>query len=127
MGARSGGGGGFGSGAKTVSIGSGKAFADTYGTEGIFFAADGVTGKAKYVGSTDRYYQVGVYGNGPKMMDFPIFNTAKEANDFMDKLMKNGFKPQGGKQKKFKQVYGYLDSHYKVQWTTDKKKKNNGW
>ena len=122
MGARSGGGGGAGMGARTVSIGSGRAFADTYGTEGIFFAAGGETGKQKFPGSLEKEYQVGIYGNGPKKMAFPKFKTAKEANDFMTKLSQNGFKPQGGKQKPFKQVYGYLNKQYKVEWTSDKTK-----
>ena len=124
MGARSGGGagGGMGSQSRTVSINSGRAFADTYGTEGIFFAAGGETGKQKFPGSLEKEYQVGIYGNGPKKMAFPKFKTAAEANAFMDKLSKNGFKPQGGKQKPFKQVYGYLNKQYKVEWTSDKSK-----
>ena len=121
MGARSGGGGGAG--ARTVSIGSGRAFADTYGTKGVFFAYGGETGKQKFPGSLEKEYTVGVFGNGPKKMGAQTFKTAAEANDFMGKLSKNGFKPQGGKQKPFKQVYGYLDKQYKVQWTSDKTKK----
>ena len=115
MGARSGGGGG----AAFGGYGKGNAFASTYGTSGTFTTYGGTGGRAKYVGSTEKVYQVGVYGN--KKIGAQTFKSAGAANAFMSQLAKNGFKAMNNGTAPYKQQYGSIQNG-KVVWGTTKPK-----